>query len=88
MQSEQLRASLDELRKTIEAADLSQGPAREKLDRLISEIESKLEHPEDTERHATLVESVKDSIQHLELEHPRATTILNQIMTTLGGVGI
>ncbi|MFT5048866.1 MAG: hypothetical protein ACI8QZ_000253 [Chlamydiales bacterium] len=88
MQSEQLRESLRQLRATIEASDLSQGPAREKLNQLISDIEHKLEDPDDAERHASLVENVKDSIQHLELEHPRATTILNQIMAALGGVGI
>jgi len=88
MQSEKLRQSLEELRTAINASDLADGPARENLNRLISDIEGKLANPDDTARHATLVDNVKDSIQQLELEHPRATTILNQIMAALGGVGI
>ena len=88
MHSERLRESLEELRSEINSADLSDGPSRERLNRLITDIERKLETPDDAEHHENLVTSVKDSINHLELEHPRATSILNQIMTTLAGGGI
>ena len=88
MHSDKLREALEELRAEINHADLNDGPARERLNTLISDLERKLEHPDDEEHHASLLGNVKDSIGQLELEHPRATTILNQIMTSLGGIGI
>jgi hypothetical protein len=88
MQSERLRESLEQLRAEINSAVPSSGPTRERLNRLISDIERKLASPDDAEHHESLLSQVQDSIHHLELEHPRATTILNQIMTTLAGGGI
>ncbi len=88
MHSDKLRAALEELRAEINHADLTEGPARERLNALITDLERKLEDPDDEEHHASLLGNVKDSIGQLELEHPRATTILNQIMTSLGGIGI
>lgn len=88
MQSERLRESLEQLRAEINRAIPPEGPARERLNRLISDIEHKLASPDDAEHHENLLTNVTDSIQQLGLEHPKAATILNQIMTTLAGGGI
>ena len=65
-----------------------EGPTRERLNHLITDIERKLASPDDTEHHENLLSNVQDSIHHLELKHPRATSILNQIMAALAGGGI
>ena len=88
MSNEPLRDSLDLLRAEINRGDLSGEESRARLNSLISDLERKLENPEDAAHHETLVSNVQDSIGHFELEHPRATTILNQIMTALGNIGI
>ena len=88
MQSERLRESLEQLRSEINSAIPPEGPSRERLNRLINDIERKLASPDDAEHHENLLSNVQDSIHHLELAHPRATSILNQIMETLAGGGI
>ncbi len=88
MQDETLREALEELRKEINDSDLGEGAARDRLNKLISGLESKLDSKREDPHHGGLVEAVKDSIGHLELEYPRTTRILNQILVTLGGAGI
>lgn len=88
MQSAKLREALEELRAEINHSDMSAGPARDRLNGLITELERKIENPDDSDQNASLIENVRDSIGQLEVEYPRTTTILNQIMTTLGGIGI
>ncbi len=93
MHSDKLRKALEELRSEINDAEMSSGPTRDRLNNLITDIERKLENQnngddEGEDEDASLLDNVKDAINHLELEHPRATTILNQIMTSLGGIGI
>ena len=85
MDHERLRESLEHLRSVINHTDVSDPQSKAKLNALISDIERKLENPQDTEHHESLVRSVKESIGHFEVMHPRATDILNQVMTSLGG---
>ena len=88
MQDEKLRDALEQLRKEINASELGEGPERDRLNSLISDLESKLDLEQEDPPESSLIESVKDSIGQLELEYPRTTSILNQILTTLGGAGI
>jgi len=88
MQNAKLKEALEELRAEINRADMSDGQARDRLNSLITELEKRIEHPADQKQDASLIDNLKDSIGQLEVEHPRATTILNQIMTSLGGIGI
>ncbi len=88
MQDDKLREALEGLRAEINSADLSAGPARERLNKLISDLERKLEVPDDEEHHESFLGNIKESISQLEVEYPQATAILNQIMTSLGGTGI
>ncbi|MGH8544177.1 MAG: DUF4404 family protein, partial [Gammaproteobacteria bacterium] len=38
--------------------------------------------------HEDLVANVQGAIRHFEVEHPRATAILNDIMVALSNIGI
>ena len=96
MPSEKLHQALEELRREIQASGLAPGPSRDRLEALIACIEAGAEESgetsdaqtgEDTE-HAGLIDTVRDSIGQLEVEHPTLTQALIQIMTSLGGAGI
>ncbi|CAN5658289.1 hypothetical protein BH18PSE1_BH18PSE1_06410 [soil metagenome] len=60
----------------------------ERINRLITDIESQLENRGDQTRHEDLIANVKGAIRHFEVEHPRATAILNDIMVALSNIGI
>ena len=86
MKNHQLRDDLQKLRNEINHVAAEDIESREKLNQLISELEAKLENPE--EEDDNLIENLKDAIAHFETEHPRATAILNDIMVTLSNMGI
>ncbi len=88
MSDEQLRQSLNELRAELERLKSEEAQIRERLDALISGVETGLEKPEDTAHLQSLVQDLRQSISEFEVSHPRATGILNQIMVTLGNMGI
>ena len=88
MSDQKLRQSLDELRSELERLEAEEAQVRDRLDALISGVEMRLEKPEDASHHQTLVEDVRQSISQFEVSHPRATAILNEIMVTLGNMGI
>ena len=83
-----LQDELAKLRKEVNEAIDDNDAAREKLNLLISEIEKKLDEPTDEAQHNYLLKKIKDAIGQFESEHPRATAILNDIMITLGNMGI
>jgi predicted nuclease with TOPRIM domain len=88
MPDKQLRQSLNELRSELERLETEEAQVRERLDALISGVETRLDEPEDSDQHQTLVEDVRQSISQLEVSHPRTTAILNEIMVTLSNMGI
>ena len=86
MKNHQLHEDLNRLRAEINQLAADKVESREKLNKLIGELEARMENPdEDDER---LIDNLKDAIKHFEAEHPRATTILNDIMVTLSNMGI
>lgn len=75
-----LRAELDTvIRENIEA--------RSKLDALITAME-KAGPGSERGLNKDLVDEVRAAVQNFEVEHPRATAILNDIMVTLSNMGI
>ena len=83
-----LQEELEKLREEVNDIAVGDDEARAKLNRLISDIEKKLEKPADAAHHKHLLQGIKDAIGQFESEHPRATAILNDIMITLGNMGI
>ena len=88
MNNIKLQEELKELRKEVNDIAIDNETARDKLNLLISDIEKKLEVPSDEAHHKHLLRGIKDAIGQFESEHPRATAILNDIMITLGNMGI
>ena len=85
MTEESLKNKIKELRSELDRVADDDPESRERLDQLISELEEKLENQEE---YPSLIDSIKESINHFEAEHPRATAIMNDIMVTLSNMGI
>ena len=83
----QLRESLEQLREEIEHLDASDTGSKDKLHNLVSDLELKLDQPNDAEHHATLLKNLKDAVEHFKADHPRATGVLNHITATLSNMG-
>jgi len=88
MPDEKLRRSLEDLRSELERLEAEEAQVRERLSALIAGVETRLEKPEDSAHHQSLVQDLRQSISQFEVSSPRATAILNQIMVTLGNMGI
>lgn len=79
---------VESLRAEIENLDTTDSASKQKLEKLISEIENKLASPDDESHHKTLTESLKDNVTHFEVSHPAITGILNDLMVKLSNMGI
>jgi len=91
MNKESLRASIEGLRAELERPELKGGaaaPTRERLRALLNQLEEALADEDEEAPHESVVDSVRDAIEQLESEHPRATSLLHRIMVSLGSSGI
>lgn len=87
MSIEKISASLDLLRAEIANLKVDDAASRDRLDALVCELENQLIEPGRMGA-VPVDESVKELIEHFEVEHPRITGILNDLMVTLSGMGI
>jgi chromosome segregation ATPase len=83
---QKLTETLDALRAEIDQLHTDDAESKQRLEKLVENLEKKLEHPDDDDHH--LNEGIKDSITHFEVTHPRITAMLNDIMMTLSNMGI
>jgi len=83
-----LRDDIEKLRKEIEKLGAEEEASREKLEGLLQDIEASLETEEQNKNQSELLAGLKESVEHFETEHPRATAIINDIMVTLSNMGI
>lgn len=86
MPTRKLLDDLERLRDEINHLAADDVESRDRLNHLISELEMKLDNQEGDDE--GLMDNLRESIQHFETEHPRATAILNDIMVTLSNMGI
>ncbi|MBF0279454.1 MAG: DUF4404 family protein [SAR324 cluster bacterium] len=88
LNEEALRQSIENLRSEIDKLTESDEQAMRRLSRLLTDLEHKLENPDDAEHHESLMDMLGQSIEQFEVQHPAATGVLNHIMTMLGNMGI
>lgn len=86
MTEQKINDALGELRK--EGEQLDNPEQKELLESLLENIEQNVDYSGTVDEHQDLVEDVKDAITHFEVEHPRITGILNEIIMALGNMGI
>jgi hypothetical protein len=82
-----LRESLDALRKEIERIEVSHPQDRERLRALFAD----LEHASTGSAASgapSLRGRVREAILHVEVSHPKLTAVLNELLESLGNVGM
>ncbi|GEM_PF-449380 len=86
--SKKLIETLQSLRDEIDNLDIGDNESKERLEKLVADIEMKINSPDDRDHHITLVEDLAGSVAHFEVSHPRVTGILNDIMMALSNMGV
>lgn len=82
-----LQASLAELKKEVEGLDSTDGESQERLQRIIKNLETKLDATDD-EPEDGFMSYLEDSLTHFETSHPQVTSIINRVATALSNMGI
>ena len=88
MTDKEIVQALADLRAEIEHLDQADTPTGERLEELVSRLEEQLTSAQLGQHQLHLVDDIKDAITEFEVEHPRLTGILNDIMVALGNLGI
>ncbi len=88
MVEHKLREHLEQVRRLINELAAASPESHERLNALIADIERLLADQGDGSRHPHLLGNLKETIRHFEVEHPTATAVLNDLMVTLGNMGI
>ena len=83
-----LEESLTALRAEIGALDLGNEAARQRLERLLREIEQTLAEPGDQAAAGTLGDQLKESVLSFEASHPRLAVVMNEVVEKLSHMGI
>lgn len=88
MTRDALRNSIQQLQSEIHKAEAGDQAALGHLHQLAMDIETALGEGGETARHQSLVARFREQVEQLEVQHPQATAILNEIMMTLSNLGI
>jgi len=83
-----LEASLRTLRSELATLEVGDDAARQRLDALVGELETALAHPGGGADRASLGEQLRTSILRLEAAHPRLAGVVNEVVQSLGNMGI
>lgn len=86
--NDNLNETLLALRKEIDALNGAETEHKDRLEKLVADIEVAIGSPEDFENNGDLVEDIKDSVTYFEVSHPAVTGILNDLMMALSNMGI
>lgn len=84
MNEQQLRDQLRQLLQALQTLPVEH-EQRAKLEALVADIESQLGSVDDD---GSLLEQVETAVSAFEVEHPRIAAILNNIIVTLGNIGV
>ncbi len=88
MPDTKIKVSLAELREEIERWSGAHPVAGEKMRRLLEKIEENLSAaPGSQERHA-LIDELRDTVKAFEIQHPRASSLVNEIVKALVNIGV
>lgn len=92
MSEQQLRVDLQQLKALVEALP-SGDSQREKLSALVQEMENhldqrQLDHGGDVQANVTLQQQLEVAVSRFESSHPTAAAIINNVLVTLGNIGV
>lgn len=83
-----LDAALNQLRSEIDALDIGDEVARQRLERLIRDIEITLGDPNRARDDESLGDQLKASVLGFEASHPRIAAAMNELVEKLAHMGI
>ena len=83
-----LDESLNHLLQEIKSLDLGDEQSRQRVERLVRDIEKLLESPKATRAQATLGEQLRTSVLSFEVSHPRLAAVMNEVLEQLSNMGI
>jgi hypothetical protein len=81
-----LEQSLRSLRSEIDALGIGDEEARQRLGTLVAHVERAIDAP--GRRDDTLGEQLRTAILKMEVSHPRVAAVLNEVVESLGRMGI
>ena len=88
MSREALVKSLEQLRSEIHSLGVNDTAAKERMDRLIIDLEHQVANEDDHKHRASLLKQLPKLIDEFEARHPNITGIMDQIVNTLSNMGI
>lgn len=88
MSHDELTELVDRLKAEVASLESTDHEARTRLQSLITDLETRLAEDDTDSSDDDLLDSLRESVDRFEVEHPRATGIINQIMVMLGNMGI
>jgi hypothetical protein len=83
-----IEALLERLREESDALPEDATAAREHMENLGAQISHRLSDPREDNQDEQLIASVTEAIERFEIEHPRVTGVLNDVLVVLSGLGI
>jgi hypothetical protein len=87
--AKRLEASLRDLRAEIAALPLGDEPTRDRLGRLVHDLEQAIGNPGGSgDEKRSLGEQLKLSVLRMEASHPRLAAVVNEVIESLGSMGI
>jgi hypothetical protein len=88
MNHEDLHNTLERLRGELSALGPEAGPVKDRVNSLIDDLERQIHDLDNPGHRATLHARLAALIEQFESKHPAITGMLDQITTTLAGMGV
>ena len=88
MSKEDLQNTLERLRAEVSSLHEDAGSVKDRVNRLISDLENQLQDLDNAGHRATMRDRVATLIEEVEAKHLAITGMLEQIMTALTSIGI
>ncbi len=88
MTDKKLSKLLEQLHEELGKTEVMDEKGREMLRHLNADIQNLLERTEGTQTDESVLQRLRDAIDHFEVEHPAITAALSQMLNTLSNAGI
>ncbi len=88
MPRQELNSLIGKLRQELAHLQQDQQGSRDQIQSLIDDLEVHLQSGKSNDWPHEMTQRVRKEIEDFETEHPRITGVLNNIMVTLGNIGI
>ena len=88
MNKEDLHKTLEHLRFELSTLGPEAGPVKDRVNSLINDLEQQFQDLDNPGHRATMRDRLAALIEQFESRHPTITGMLDQIITTLAGMGV